>query len=46
MISRRLRSYIDDRLKQMFGGATHQEMLAGRAVRSAPTTKPGGAGYL
>ena len=37
----------DDRLKQMFGGATHQEMLSGRAVRSTPTTKPGsGGGYL
>jgi hypothetical protein len=31
----------DDRLKQMFGGATHQEVLAGRASESAPTTKPG-----
>src|SRR5262249_21401767 len=35
----------DDRLKQMFGGTTHQEMLAGSAVRSTPTTKPGSGGY-
>ena len=32
----------DDRLKQMFGGATRQES----AVRSTPTTKPGAGGYL
>ena len=32
----------DDRLKQMFGGATHQE----NALRSTPTTKPGAGGYL
>lgn len=43
----------DDRLKQMFGGATYQEVLAGRAGETPPTTKPGGeppgsatAGYL
>jgi hypothetical protein len=36
----------DDRLKQMFGGATHQEMLEGRAVHSTPTSKPGHGGYL
>jgi hypothetical protein len=31
----------DDRLKQMFGGATYQEVLAGRASHAAPKTKPG-----
>jgi hypothetical protein len=31
----------DDRFKQMFGGATYQEVLAGRAGEPAPTTKPG-----
>jgi hypothetical protein len=31
----------DDRLKQMFGGATYQEVLAGRAAETAPPTKPG-----
>ncbi|MEN8159883.1 MAG: YbjN domain-containing protein [Myxococcota bacterium] len=31
----------DDRLKQMFGGATYQEVLAGRASEAPPTTKPG-----
>lgn len=31
----------DDKLKQLFGGATYQEVLAGRASESAPTTKPG-----
>jgi hypothetical protein len=31
----------DDRLKQMFGGATYQEVLAGRTSEAAPTTKPG-----
>jgi len=36
----------DDRLKQMFGGSTHQEMLAGRADQSTPTTKPGHGGYI
>ena len=32
----------DDRLKQMFGGATYQEVLAGRAAQKTPPTKPGG----
>jgi hypothetical protein len=32
----------DDRFKEMFGGATYQEVLAGRASEVAPTTKPGG----
>ena len=31
----------DDRLKQMFGGATHQEVLAGRAADVPPPIKPG-----
>lgn len=36
----------DDRLKQMFGGATHEEVLGGRAAHPAPPTKPGQGGYL
>jgi len=32
----------DDRLKAMFGGATHQEVLAGNTKESPPPTKPGG----
>jgi hypothetical protein len=36
----------DDRLKQMFGGATYEEVLAGRAKEPAPPTKPGQGGYL
>jgi hypothetical protein len=36
----------DDRLKQMFGGATYQEVLAGRAREQTPPTKPGAGGYL
>jgi len=31
----------DDRLKQMFGGVTHQEVLAGRTAGTPPPTKPG-----
>jgi hypothetical protein len=31
----------DDRLKQMFGGTTYQEMLAGPASASPPPIKPG-----
>ncbi len=31
----------DDRLKQMFGGATYQEVLAGRTAEALPPTKPG-----
>ena len=31
----------DDRLKQMFGGATYQEILAGRSAETLPPTKPG-----
>lgn len=36
----------DDRLKQMFGGATYQEVLAGRTDRPTPPVKPGSGGYL
>lgn len=36
----------DDRLKQMFGGATDQEVRTGRTARAAPTAKPGQGGYL
>lgn len=36
----------DDRLKQMFGGVTWQEVLTRRMERQAPPTKPGNAGYL
>jgi hypothetical protein len=31
----------DDRLKQMFGGATYQEVLAGRSAEGPPPIKPG-----
>ena len=36
----------DDRLKQMFGGVTHQEALAQRSDRSEALTKPGQGLYL
>jgi hypothetical protein len=36
----------DDRMKQMFGGSTYEEVLAGRSGDAAPTTKPGQGGYL
>jgi hypothetical protein len=36
----------DDRLKQMFGGATYQDVLKKRAVGTPPPTKPGEGGYL
>jgi hypothetical protein len=36
----------DDRLKQMFGGATYQEVLTGRTPHARPPTKPGEGGYL
>ena len=36
----------DDRLKQMFGGATWQEVLTQSAEHEAPPTKPGQGGYL
>ncbi len=31
----------DDRLKQMFGGVTYQEVLAGKAAQARPAIKPG-----
>jgi hypothetical protein len=38
----------DDRLKEMFGGATYQEILTSenRAVEEPPSTKPGEGGYI
>jgi hypothetical protein len=36
----------DDRLKQMFGGGTYEEVLGGRTDHSVPPTKPGQGGYL
>ncbi len=36
----------DDRLKQMFGGATYQDVLTKRSNHLAPPTKPGHGGYL
>lgn len=36
----------DDRLKQMFGGATHQEILKSEGGRQSPTHKPGEGGYI
>ncbi|MGH0035893.1 MAG: T3SS (YopN, CesT) and YbjN peptide-binding chaperone 1 [Myxococcota bacterium] len=36
----------DDRLKQLFGGATYQEVLRGRSEHRPPRTKPGEGGYL
>jgi hypothetical protein len=36
----------DDRLKQMFGGATYQEALTGLSNEQVPPTKPGQGGYL
>jgi hypothetical protein len=36
----------DDRLKQMFGGVTYQEVVAGRATQEIPPIKPGQGGYL
>jgi len=36
----------DDRLKQMFGGVTYQEVIAGRATQEFPPIKPGQGGYL
>jgi hypothetical protein len=36
----------DDRLKQMFGGQTHEEMLVRRAAPEEPLTKPGQGLYL
>ncbi|MEZ4291175.1 MAG: hypothetical protein R3E53_11815 [Myxococcota bacterium] len=31
----------DDRLRQMFGGVTHQEVLSGKAAQAPPPSKPG-----
>jgi len=36
----------DDRLKQMFGGATYQEVLTNRVSEGTAPTKPGQGGYL
>jgi hypothetical protein len=36
----------DDRLKQMFGGNTYQEVLKGRTTLETPPAKPGQGGYL
>ena len=36
----------DDRLKQMFGGATYHDVLKGQAGQAVPPTKPGQGGYL
>jgi len=36
----------DDRLKQMFGGATYQEVLKGSAAQQVPPVKPGQGGYV
>jgi len=36
----------DDRLKQMFGGATYQEVLTSGASHEPPPVKPGAGGYL
>ena len=35
-----------ERLKQMFGGSTYQEVLEGRSSHERPPVKPGGGGYL
>jgi hypothetical protein len=36
----------DDRLKQMYGGATYQDVLQKRTGEQAPPIKPGTGGYL
>lgn len=36
----------DDRLKQMFGGLTYQEVLKGRSGAESPPVKPGQGGYI
>jgi hypothetical protein len=36
----------DDRIKQMFGGATYQDVLQQRVVREMPNIKPGVGRYL
>ena len=36
----------DDRLQQMFGGATYHDVLQGHTNEGIPPTKPGSGGYL
>ena len=36
----------DNRIQQMFGGATYQQVLQGQATHGTPPTKPGSGGYL
>jgi hypothetical protein len=36
----------DDRIKQMFGGATYQEVRKDRSAQATPTVKPGHGGYV
>jgi hypothetical protein len=36
----------DDRLKQMFGGETHQQLLTSLEAPQTPSAKPGHGGYL
>jgi hypothetical protein len=36
----------DDRLKQMFGGVTYQELRQSRTAQPLPQSKPGQGGYL
>ena len=36
----------DDRIQQMFGGATYKQVLQGQASHTTPPTKPGSGGYL
>jgi len=36
----------DDRLKQMYGGATYQDVLENRTGEQTPPVKPGTGGYL
>jgi hypothetical protein len=36
----------DDRLQQMFGGATYHDVLQGHTNQGIPPTKPGSGGYL
>jgi hypothetical protein len=36
----------DNRIQQMFGGATYQQVLQGNATHGIPPIKPGSGGYL
>jgi hypothetical protein len=36
----------DDRIKQMFGGATYQDVIQKRTANEVPSIKPGVGGYL